>query len=307
MKKILIVDDEKNLQELVKDILQMDGYSVTTADDGVEGLKKIYEEDPDLVILDCQMPKMDGYEVLAAVRKDPILINKPIIMLTAKSSESDQLRGLRLGIDDYIVKPFKTNLLLARIKTVLERKALSLGANPLTLLAGNVAINFEVEKRLLVGAEFALLYLDLSEFKSYNDKYGFERGDKVIKHTASILVQAVKDFGKSNDFIGHIGGDDFIILTSEEHHQAICEFIIKKFDETIPSFYDAEDVARGSIRTTDRQSVIRNFNIMTIAIAVVSTANRKISHYVELSEMAVSLKKLAKKNNRSSYVIERRK
>jgi len=285
----------------------MDGYSVTTADDGVEGLKKIYEEDPDLVILDCQMPKMDGYEVLAAVRKDPILINKPIIMLTAKSSESDQLRGLRLGIDDYIVKPFKTNLLLARIKTVLERKALSLGANPLTLLAGNVAINFEVEKRLLVGAEFALLYLDLSEFKSYNDKYGFERGDKVIKHTASILVQAVKDFGKSNDFIGHIGGDDFIILTSEEHHQAICEFIIKKFDETIPSFYDAEDVARGSIRTTDRQSVIRNFNIMTIAIAVVSTANRKISHYVELSEMAVSLKKLAKKNNRSSYVIERRK
>ena len=307
MEKILIVDDEKNLQELVKDILLMDGYSVTTADDGLEGLKKIYEENPDLIILDCQMPKMDGYEVLAAVRKDPLLINKPIIMLTAKSSESDQLRGLRLGIDDYIVKPFKTNLLLARIKTVLERKSLSLGANPLTLLAGNVAINFEVEKRLLVGSEFSLLYLDLSEFKSYNDKYGFDRGDEIIKHTASILVQAVKKFGKPNDFIGHIGGDDFIILTSEDRHKAICEFIIKEFDATIPSFYDAEDAKRGNIESKDRQGVVRNFNIMTIAIAVVSTANKKISHYAELSEFAVSLKKLAKQNKLSSYVIERRK
>jgi len=306
MKKILIVDDEKYLQELVKDILLMDGYRVATADDGVEGLKKIYEEDPDLVILDCQMPRMDGYEVLASVRKDPLLINKPIIMLTAKSSEADQLRGLRLGIDDYIVKPFKPNLLLARIKTVLERKSLSLGANPLTLLAGNVAINFEVEKRLLVGAEFALLYLDLSDFKSYNDKYGFERGDAIIKHTASILVQTVKELGKTNDFIGHIGGDDFIIVTSEDRYKAMCEFIIKRFDETIKSFYDAEDANRGSIETNDRLGVLRNFNIMTIAIAVVLTANKKISHYVELSEMAVSLKKLAKQNKRSSFVLERR-
>ena len=307
MKKILIVDDEKSLQELVKDILLMDGYSVATADDGVDGLKKIYEEDPDLVILDCQMPRMDGYEVLASVRKDPLLINKPIIMLTAKSSEADQLKGLRLGIDDYIVKPFKPNLLLARIKTVLERKALSLGANPLTLLAGNVAINFEVEKRLMVGAEFALLYLDLSDFKSYNDKYGFERGDKVIKHTASILVHAVKEIGRSNDFIGHIGGDDFIIVTSEDRYQLMCEFIIKNFDETIKSFYDTEDATRGSIETNDRLGVLRNFNIMTIAIAVVLTANKRISHYVELSEMAVSLKKLAKKNKSSSYVLDRRK
>ncbi|HBU69887.1 MAG TPA: diguanylate cyclase response regulator, partial [Elusimicrobia bacterium] len=204
--KILIVDDEKNLQEMVSDILTAANFQTITADDGLEGLQKIYSESPDLILLDCEMPRLDGYELLAKMRADPLMVNKPVIMLTVRNSENDEIKGLRLGIDDYITKPFKPSVLLARIKTVLERKAMSLGANPLTMLAGNVTITVEIEKRIAAKDDFAVLYVDINNFKSFNDKYGFPRGDKIIKHVASVLTRAVRETGNSSDFVGHIGG-----------------------------------------------------------------------------------------------------
>jgi len=306
-KKILVVDDEKNLQEMVKDILSAEGFTVITADNGKEGLKKIYEESPDLILLDCQMPEMDGYEVLSEIRRDPLLINKPVIMLTVRCSEGDEVKGLRLGIDDYMTKPFKNSVLLARVKTVIERKALSLGANPLTMLAGNIAINFEIERRISTGSQFALLYIDLNNFKSFNDRYGFERGDKIIKHTANIMVRATRENGNSGDFIGHVGGDDFVVVTTVDKYPKICERAIQLFDDSIKEFYDTLDRTQGYIITEDRQGKVQKFPLMGIAIAVVSTEHTKITHAAQLSEIAASLKKLAKQQNKSAYVVERRK
>jgi len=122
--KILVVDDEPSLREMLDDILTMEGFKVIKAKDGQEGLEKIYSESPDLVILDCSMPVLDGYEVLERMRKDPVLYSKPVIMLTVLSGEFDEIKGLELGADDYITKPFKPAQLIARINSVLERKGL---------------------------------------------------------------------------------------------------------------------------------------------------------------------------------------
>ena len=306
-KKILIVDDEKNLQEMVSDILTAANFQTITADDGLEGLQKIYSESPDLILLDCEMPRLDGYELLAKMRADPLMVNKPVIMLTVRNSENDEIKGLRLGIDDYITKPFKPSVLLARIKTVLERKAMSLGANPLTMLAGNVTITVEIEKRIAAKDDFAVLYVDINNFKSFNDKYGFPRGDKIIKHVASVLTRAVRETGNSSAFVGHIGGDDFIVIVGNDKYIKIAERIIQLFDETIGDFYDIEDKVKGFIVTEDRQHNIREFPIMGVSIAIVTTLHTKLTHYAQLGEITAGLKKLAKQYTRSAYVVERRK
>ena len=306
-KKILVVDDSTWFQETIKAVLNLAEFDVITASDGKEGLERVVKDSPDLVLLDCVMPRLDGYGVVTAMREDPILCNIPIIMLTGKDSEYDEIRGLELGIDDYIVKPFNPSVLIARVKAMLERKVQSISANPLTFLSGNVIIRSETEKRINSGIEFAMIYIDLNNFKSFNDKYGFQRGDEVIKNTAGVLIRSVRECGQKGDFIGHIGGDDFIILTTPDKYVGICERIIKLFDETITEFYDEEDRRLGYIESVDRINNVQKFPIMSISLAVVSTAHTKIVHYGQLSEIEAELKKLAKRSACSAYVVDRRR
>jgi diguanylate cyclase (GGDEF)-like protein len=305
--KILVVDDEPSLREMLNDILSLEEFDVVTAANGEEGLRKVYDEAPDLVLLDCSMPVLDGYEVLERMRADPLLVNKPVIMLTVLSSEYNELRGLKLGVDDYITKPFKPSLLLARVKAILERKTQSMSANPLTSLAGNAVIKEETEKRIASGISFAMIYADLNSFKAFNDKYGFQRGDEIIKNTASILLQSVKEYGQPGDFVGHIGGDDFIILTSPERYAGVASHIIKMFDEGIPNFYEQDDRKQGFIVSVDRNNNLQKYPLMSISLAVISTTITKITHYGQLSAIAAELKKVAKRNACSTFVVEKRR
>jgi diguanylate cyclase (GGDEF)-like protein len=307
MKKILVVDDEPSLQEMLKDILSLADFNVITANDGKEGLKAVYDQSPDLVIMDCAMPVMDGYEMLERMRQDPVLVHKPVIMLSVRNSEYDEIRGLKLGVDDYITKPFKATLLLARVKTILERKEQSVNANPLTLLSGNETIKAEAEKRIATGSPFAMLYLDINNFKSFNDKYGFDRGDEVIKSTANILLRASRECGMRGDFIGHIGGDDFIMITAPDNYEALAKKVIELFDRAMPEHYDEADRKQGFIMSVDRENKTRKFPFMTISLAIISTALTKIMHFGQLSGIAAELKKVAKKNEASSYVVDRRR
>lgn len=307
MKKILVVDDEPSLQEMLKDILSLADFNVVTASDGKEGLDKVYETSPDLIILDCSMPVLDGYEMLERMRQDPVLLHKPVIMLSVKNSEYDEIKGLKLGVDDYITKPFKATLLLARVKAILERKEQSVNANPLTLLSGNETIKVEAEKRIASATPFAMLYVDINLFKSFNDKYGFDRGDDVIKGTANNLLRASRECGRKGDFIGHIGGDDFIIITAADNYDQMAAKIIELFDKAAPDYYDEADRKQGFIVSVDRENNPKKFSFMTVSIAVISTAQTKISHCGQLSGIAADLKKIAKQNPKSSYVVDRRR
>lgn len=304
---ILVIDDEVLLREMLKDIFTIAGYNVITAENGKEGLEKIEQYLPDFVILDCSMPVMDGFETLDKIRKNPKFVNLPVMMFTALSGEAEQIKGLSLGADDYITKPFKTPILLTKVKNILDRKKKSIDVNPLTSLPGNLSIQENVEKRIANKTYFSLLYVDLSNFKSFNDKYGFYTGDKVIKFTAELLQNVVKKYGVLSDFIGHIGGDDFVVITEKDNSIILAENIISEFDKGIKQFYNKDDIENGFIVSTDRNDNIQKIPIMTISIAIISTNVAHLIHFAEISKRASELKNLAKKNAKSSYVFERRK
>lgn len=305
-RKILVVDDEKYVVELVKDILESAGYRVIPAYNAKEALEKVYAESPDLILLDILMPKVDGYQVCREIRGDILLSNIPIIMLTVKGAEKDEIKGLGIGADDYIIKPFRPGVLLARVKMVLKRTLRGLEANPLTRLPGNTAIIGEIEERIEGDRLFAVLFFDLDNFKAFNDRYSFELGDKVIQETARIIIKHMKELGNPDDFIGHIGGDDFIAITTPDKVDSMCSAIIKSFDKEILKFYSSKDRAKGYITGKDRQGKINRFPIMSITIGVVTNTKRKFGHRGQVAAVGAELKKYAKSLEGSNYVIDRR-
>jgi diguanylate cyclase (GGDEF)-like protein len=304
--KILVIDDEENIANLVKDILEGEGFQVTLAYDGEEALEKIHQAPPDLVILDLRLPGMSGYQVCKKIREDVSFTHMPIIMLTAKGSTADKVIGLSFAPDDYVTKPFQEEELVARVKTHLTRTASDLSANPLTKLPGNIALTEALERCLSRDRLFAVLYLDLSNFKAFNDNYSYLRGDKVLRTTAEIILKVVKEKGNTDDFIGHIGGDDFIVITSPDKVDGLCRGMIKDFDQEIPNLYDEKDRKKGYIITKDRLNRTTKFPLLTISIGVVTNKSRKFSSPAEISDVGGELKRYAKLKKGSSYVVDKR-
>ncbi|MDH5174330.1 MAG: response regulator [Elusimicrobiota bacterium] len=304
--KILVIEDEEDIANLVKTALEGEGFEVTVGYSGEEGLEKIHSTPPDLLVLDLGLPGMSGYQVCQKIRDDVSLAHIPIIMLTAKGSTSDKVIGLSYAPDDYITKPFQNEELVARVKTHLTRTASDLSANPLTKLPGNITLAEALEKCLSQERLFAVLYLDLSNFKAFNDKYSYLRGDKVLHITAQIILRLVKEKGNPDDFIGHIGGDDFIVITSPDKVDPVCKGIIKDFDQEILALYDEEDRKRKYIITKDRQNKTTKFPLMSIAIGVVTNKARKFTNPAEISDVGAELKKYAKSKKGSSYIVDKR-
>lgn len=303
--KILIVDDEDFIRDVVSMSLE-DEYDIVEAENGQEGFEKIKEEMPDLVICDYNMPVMTGLDLCKKVREHPMFLNLPFIMLTGKGEVQDKVDGLEAGADDYIVKPFEPDELLARVKMALKRSVRDLDANPLSHLPGNVSIMNEVQNRIMRGEKYAVMYFDLNNFKALNDYYGFKKGDEIIKASARLLVEAVQQVGTEADFVGHVGGDDFVIITDCEHDIALAEFICKEFDLMAPNFYEEGDRLQGFIATKDRQGLEKHFAFVGIAVAIVTTEFRAFAHIGEIAQVGAELKKEAKKAEKSAYVKCRR-
>ncbi|MGI6668419.1 MAG: response regulator [Acetivibrionales bacterium] len=306
-KKILIIDDTELTVKLVKDILTEKGYEVVSANNGIDGIRMVTVEKPDLVLLDVVMPGIDGFEVIKQLRQDESNNLLPIIILTGKGNEEDKLVGLELGADDYITKPFNPRELVSRVKNTLLRIDRNRWANPLTGLPGNTEIQAEINRRIAKNMKFSVLYLDIDNFKAYNDVYGFARGDTAIKMIADILADNSRTFGSPDDFTGHIGGDDFVVITSPEYADVLCENIIKEFDERVPQLYSDEDRKAGFITTTSRRGDIIRYPVMTISIAVVSNQFRVLGNHIEVGEIAAELKKKAKSMAGSVYLKDRRR
>lgn len=305
-KKILVIDDTELMSKYISDILIKADYDVVRALNGVEGLSKVREEKPDLVLLDVVMPGMDGFEVCKALRDDESNNLMPIIMLTAQDNDDDKLTGLELGADDYIIKPFNYRELLSRVRNTLKRIDRNRWANPLTGLPGNIEIQTEINHRIAKKELVSVLYLDLDNFKAYNDVYGFASGDRAIKLTADIIVDNVHSYGNTKDFVGHVGGDDFVVLSNPSNDKGICEGIIRDFDKKILTLYSKEDREVGYISTANRQGEVMKFPIISISIAVVTNEKREILSHIQVAEIAAELKKKAKSYPGSVYVRDRR-
>lgn len=304
---ILVADDDPDLRDILRSILEPQGFQVVEAPDGQAALDTIQRQLPDLLILDYAMPRLTGPEVCQALKQDLLLRHIPIIMLTGRGETQDKVVGIEAGADDYLVKPFEPMELLARVRMVIRRTSQELEANPLTRLPGNISIQREIETRLAAKLPVAVCYCDLDLFKEFNDHYGFERGDQAIRHTAKVLLEAAKRHGNPTDFVGHIGGDDFVLVTTPDRADAVCETIVQEFDATIPQLYDEEDRARGYLVHTTRKGQEVTVRLLTISIAVVSNADRTLTHFGQVASIGAELKAYAKQFDKSLYVKDKRK
>ena len=306
-RRILVVDDDRNLRKIIQTNLELAGYDVTTASNGSEAMRILDAMQPDLVLLDVMMPTIDGYEVARRIRRHPSNTHVPIIMLTAKGEVEDKLAGFDAGVDDYMTKPFGPQELLARVKAKIRRVEVDSSLSPLTRLPGNLAIEAELRRRLDAKAPFAVLYLDLDNFKAFNDVYGFTHGDEAIQLVASTGVDVVRRRGTLQDFVGHIGGDDFLIVTLPDRAEEIAREIIDTFDRDIRKLYTAHDLRQGYIETRDRRGTLNRFPIMSLSIAIVSNDQRPLENYAQIGEAAAELKRYAKSIGGSVYVKDKRR
>ena len=304
--RILIAEDERNLRQVLSLQLQSAGFDVIEAEDGQLALEAAQRDFPDLVLLDVMMPQMDGYEVCRRLRASYTTRHIPIIMLTARGEEDARISGLEGGANDYVTKPWGRRELVLRIKNALEWSRQQRSASPLTGLPGNHSINEELKRRLSRGTPFAMLQIDIDFFKSFNDHYGYARGDQAIQTLARIILEASQKHSGGDDFVGHIGGDDFVLLSEPERAEAVAEDIIAGFNSAVLELYDAEDRERGSIEVPNRRHVIERFPLMSLTIALVSTDRMPVSHLAELIDVAQELKSHGKGIPGSVLVGERR-
>lgn len=305
--RILIVDDDPDIRDILKLTLAEEDYEIIEAENGEAALKAAQSKSPDLIIMDYKMPYLDGREACRRLKKDILLRHLPIIMLTGKGDITDKVEGIDAGADDYMVKPFEPKELLARIRMIIRRTERDLEANPLTRLPGNISIINELQNRIDKKIIFSVGYLDIDKFKSYNDKYGFERGDEVIRETARIILTSVNECGNSDDFVGHIGGDDFVFITTPAASDKICQKIIDDFEKKAPEFYNPEDAQAGYIIAPDRKGQIQKIPLLSISIGLVSNEFRNITHLAEIGEIGAELKEAAKRLERSNYIKDKRK
>lgn len=304
---VLVVDDDFDIARYVELNLSLEGFTVHVAHDGQEAVAKAQKLRPDAVLLDVMMPGLDGYEVCRRLRSNARTSHCAIIMLTAKSLSADTVLGLTAGADDYISKPFDPPELVARVRAALRRARQLRDISPLTALPGNSEITRQVERLVGEGQPFALIHADLDHFKAYNDRYGFLRGDEAIKATADVLESVLGRCEDDTCFLGHVGGDDFVLLTSPESAEALAAQVIADFDAMAPSLYDPEDAARGWIEIEDRRNNRRTVEIMTISLGIATTQHRPLLTVAEASAIATEMKMVAKEDVRSAYRIDQRR
>jgi diguanylate cyclase (GGDEF)-like protein len=278
---ILIVEDEDDIARLIEMGLSEAGYAVHRVATGEDAVERARQLRPDLIVLDVNLPGIDGVEVTRQLRGDTRTAGCGIIMLTARTLSADRLAGLAAGADDYVDKPFDPEELTARVHAALRRAKTLRGVSPLTGLPGNFEIQARIEERIEVGEPFAVLHADLDTFKAYNDHYGFVRGDAAIVFTARIVEEAVLAAEEPGTFLGHIGGDDFAIVCPAAAAVPLCEAIIGSFDEAVPALYDEEDRQRRFIQVTDRRGWVHTHPFLTMSIGVASTSVRPLPSSTE--------------------------
>jgi diguanylate cyclase (GGDEF)-like protein len=271
MSRILIVDDEPAIVELLEEHLQSEGYETEHAFSGVEALVRLEKSAPDLVILDLMLPGMDGYEVCRLMQADARLNHVPVIMLTARSAVPNKVMGYQRGADDYMVKPFDPDELSVRVRAQLHHLYHDT-VSELTGLPGPEVVEKQIMEVTGQQAEpWAIIYIDIENFTAYNESYSFIEGDDMINMAAHALDQAVKEEGKPGDFIGHMGGDQFVIVTQPQRVEQLTTAATRLFEEATSDFYSPTDREQGYVVTIDHQGHLVRMKLCTLRYDVVNS------------------------------------
>ncbi len=307
VERILVIEDDEDLQKLMRFHLRSEGYEVWSALDGESGIERACQDQPDLVILDIMMPGIDGHEVMQRLRSSYRTRYLPIVVLTALNQTSDRVRGLTEGANDFISKPFVYAELMLRVRNILSWTREQRDMNPLSGLPGNVSIDREITRRIQDDTTFAFMYVDLNSFKAFNDYYGYARGDDAIRMLSDCLGATVERLARQDGFLGHVGGDDFVLLADPTHMDDIGEGIVDDFDRRVVDLYDEEDRARGYIEVPNRREQLERFPLMGVTVVGISTDMVPVKHAAELGDRSTELKHLAKQQAGSYYLSDRRR
>ncbi len=299
----LITPDESLKNMLLENIKDVEW---TTFKEGRRAIDYIFSSPPDMLIVDSKIRDVNVFDVITLIKSENIYRQVPVIICFEEDFNLDIEKISSSEIDDFLTRPLDVKEAIARIYLAYQRSFRALDANPLTKLPGNTSIIRHIQMLLDKKEEFALAYADLDNFKAFNDRYGFSRGDEVILMTARIITNMIKSFKGINSFVGHVGGDDFVFIVPSEYVELICKGIVNNFDSIIPYFYDEEDKKRGYIISKDRQGRERKFPFVSISIGVVFNRGN-FKHYGEISQEAVNLKRKAKEYEGSCYLLDQRK
>lgn len=307
---------------MIQDIYIIDDNIETT-----ERLKKLFENEKEYEFLNVKTEEIDialrNIPSIIIINEDNInrdiieLCNKirgnednsitPIIIESSNGDKEHRMQVLRTSVEYYIKKPVDEQYLYYTIKNLVRLITTNRRVSPLTGLPGNVQIHAELKKRVLNKEKFAVIYIDLDNFKSYNDVYGFIQGDEIIRFTAKLILKNVHALECDNSFVGHIGGDDFIAIIDETDYDNICQNIIAEFDEQVLKYFLPEDREKGYLEVVNRKGILEQFPLTAISLGVVEVEPGRFKNILEISEIGAQVKHNAKTVMGSSYVINKRK
>jgi diguanylate cyclase (GGDEF)-like protein len=311
LRRLLICTNDESLRDSIAQAVGTMFSGVHSVATAVETMEALFDEPPEAVLIDPKTEGLDFAEILRLMKSENVYRRIPVILCLEPDTIHRMDEWNCLDVDDYTLVDRNSDRILnaalqARIKFAVCRAHRYFDSNPLTQLPGNTSIIRHIQERIDVGADFAMAYVDLDHFKSYNDAYGFARGDEVLLMTARLIMSTVREMCNGDSFVGHIGGDDFLFLIPSEMMEAACKRLIRDFDTIIMRFYDESDRIRGCIESTDRSGKVCTFPILALSIAVVANSQGRLKHYAQAAQIAAELKHFAKKNPKSSYVFDRR-
>lgn len=262
---------------------------------------------PDLIIINEQSINEDIIDICKKIRENDDNSITPVLVVSSEEDEEHKIAIMKNNIEYIIPADSSDRYIYYTIKNITRLMSVNRTVSPLTGLPGNVQIQTELKKRLLRKETFQVLYLDLDNFKAYNDVYGFLKGDEIIKLTARIITKNIHTIEDSDVFVGHIGGDDFVaIIDGDIDHDEICQNIIAEFDKEIVKYFNDIDIERGYIEVSNRKGIIEEFALTSISIGVVVADKKRFSNILEIGEVGAQVKHLAKTTMGSSYAIDRR-
>ncbi len=304
LNEVYIIDDDESsiviFKELFRDEPDYKFISVKT-----EQIDIAFKNIPSLIVINEDAIDRDVIELCRKIRKDEDNTITPVIVVSSNGSRDHRLKILNESIEYFIKKPVDEGYLYYTVKNINRLLTTNRRVSPLTGLPGNVQIHSELKKRLSNEEAFSVIYFDLDNFKSYNDVYGFLKGDKINQYTANIIQDEVHSEGEG--FVGHVGGDDFISIVPYTDVENLCQRIIARFDKQIKGFFTEEDADKGYIEIANRKGIIEKFPLTSISIAVVVADKNRFSNILEIGEVAAQVKHAVKTVMGSSYTIDRRK
>ena len=304
--EIYLIDDGNSLKAKLADLFKNEKEYKFKKAKTLE-IENVLKNIPALIIINEDGIKDDIIKLCNQIRQNEDNSITPIIVISSNKEKEHRVEILKACVEHYIKEPIDDEYLYYTIKNVIRLLDTNRRVSPLTGLPGNVQIQAEMKKRLLNKEDFAVLYIDLDNFKAYNDVYGFMNGDEIIKFTSRCILKHIHDTESEDSFVGHIGGDDFVAISSNIDCEQICQDIILEFDQGILKYFNEEDVEKGYLEVPNRKCILEQFPLTSISVGVVIADKGRFHNVLELGEVAAQVKHLAKITPGSTYVIDRRK